>query len=115
MADEPAEAELDARVDRLESGQGRIERMLEQLTGSVHASAEEHTEERLGKPTTIEEMVRRELEAKEAKAKEKADKDADATDRKTMREQMAELRAKLTEERPVQPQPRRQRVMWGKR
>jgi hypothetical protein len=93
----------------------RIERKLDELLSAGHATAEQHEEDKLGRPTDVQEMVRRELEAKEAAAADKAAKDADQTDRKTMREQVAEMRAKMAERPPVQPQPRRQRVMWGKR
>lgn len=100
---------LEDRVERLEGSTGRIERMLEQLTsssGPAHAK-----EEHLDRPSTIEEMVRAELAAKDAAAKAEADKASEKSEREQIKEQLA----KLTEQAPAQPQPRRQRIMWGAR
>ena len=102
---------LEDRVESLESGQSKILGKLDELLGGVHEKAEEHTEKRLDRPTEIQEMVRMELERKDREAKEAADKDSEKSERQTIREQLA----KLTEAKPVAPQPRRQRIMWGKR
>jgi hypothetical protein len=110
--DPPEGGDLTDRVERLESGQSRILGKLDQLlsgTGKAHEAAEEHEERRLDRPSSIEEQVRAELaRADEEKAKA-AEADADKTERQTIRETLA----KLTEVPPRQPQPRRQRAMWG--
>jgi hypothetical protein len=112
MADD--KPELEDRVERLETGQNRILSKLDELLGSggkAHAAAEAHEEKHLDRPTTIEEQVRAELARKDAEAKTAADADAEKSERQTIKDQIA----KLTESKPVAPQPRRQRVMWGER
>jgi hypothetical protein len=108
---------LEDRVERLETGQGRLVSKIDEVlsllgTGSkAHAAAQHHEEQRLDRPTTIEEQVRAELARKDAEAKSAADADADKSERQTIRDQLA----KLTEAKPVAPQPKRQRFMWGPR
>jgi hypothetical protein len=105
MADEPADTET--RLDRLER---KLDELLAGRT-PAHAAAEQHEEKHLDRPSTIEEQVRAELKrAEQEKAKADADEQA-KSEQQTIREQLA----KLTESKPVAPQPRRQRVMWGPR
>ena len=114
MADEEHDDKLEDRVERLESGQSKILSKLDELIGTgskAHQAAEQHQAERLDRPSTIEEQVRMELDRKEQEAKATAEKDAEKSERATIKEQLA----KLTESKPLPPQPRRQRVMWGKR
>jgi hypothetical protein len=103
--------DLTGRVESLETGQGKILAKLDELLGGAHAKAEKHEERRLDRPSTVEEQVRAELDRKDREAKSAAEKDAEKSERESMRETLA----KLTEAAPVQPQPRRQRVMWGQR
>ena len=102
MADEPASTE-----DRLD----RLEEKLDQLLSVSHGQAEQTTEQRLNRPSTIQEQVRAELARAEAERQASADADADKSERESIREQLA----KLQETPPAQPQPRRQRIMWGPR
>jgi hypothetical protein len=105
MADEPADTET--RLDRLE-------RKLDELIAGRnpgHATAQEHQEQHLDRPSTIEEQVRMELAKAKAADQDAADKDSEKSERQTIRDTLA----KLTEAKPQQPQPRRQRVMWGPR
>jgi hypothetical protein len=115
MADEPqTDAGLEDRVEKLETGQNRILSKLDELIGTgspAHDKAQEHQEKHLDRPSTIEEQVRSELAKAEADKKAAADKDAEKTERQTVLQTLA----KLTEARPEQPQPRRQRIMWGPR
>lgn len=114
MADDDKPDALEDRVERLETGQNRILSKLDELLGTgskAHAAAQEHEEKHLDRPSTIEEQVRAELARKDAEAKAAADADAEKSERQTIKEQIA----KLTEAKPVAPQPRRQRVMWGER
>lgn len=103
--------DLTDRVERLETGQSSIIAKLDELLASGHAKAEQRTEAKLDRPSTIEEQVRMELERKDREAKAAADKDAEKTERETIAQRLA----KLEEQPPRPPQPRRQRVMWGKR
>jgi hypothetical protein len=114
MADDDKPAELEDRVERLESGQGRILSKLDELLGTgspAHEAAEEHEETRLGRPSSIEEQVRAELQRAEDEKRKAADAESEKSERQTIRDTLA----RLTETKPEQPQPRRQAVMWGKR
>jgi len=105
VPDEPADTET--RIDR-------IERKLDELLAGrtpAHDAAQARQEQHLDRPSSIEEQVRMELERAEKDKAAAADKDAEKTERQTIRETLA----KLTEQKPQQPQPRRQRVMWGPR
>lgn len=114
MSEQPEhDDKLADRVEHLEDGQNKILAKLDQLVGGVHTRAEERTEDRLGRPSTVEEQVQRELKRKEDEEKARAAKAADQEERKTLKQELADMRAKLTEKLPEQPQPRRQRLMWG--
>jgi xanthine dehydrogenase iron-sulfur cluster and FAD-binding subunit A len=114
MADtppEPPEGDHGDRIDRLERGQTSILGKLDELIGGAHAKAEQHEAGHLGRPTSVEEQVRAELDRADAARKAQAEHDADKADRQSIRERLAAL----TETAPVAPQPRRQRFMWGGR
>ncbi len=105
MADEPADTE-----DRMD----RLERKLDELLaakGPAHAAAEAHEEKHLDRPTTTAEMVRAEL----ARARQEDAAAAKAEAEKSEVQQIKDNLARLTEQAPAAPQPRRQRVMWGSR
>jgi hypothetical protein len=109
---DPPEGDLGDRVDRLETGQGRIEAKIDQLIGGTGpTTTASDGDQPGGRPSDVAEQVRMELEARDRKAAEKAEKDAEKNERQTIRERLA----KLTEAPPKQPQPRRQRFMWGER
>lgn len=117
MSEADPQAGLEDRVESLETGQSRISAKIDELLGIVagkgklHEAAEQHEEQHLGRPTTIEEQVRAEL-AKAERDKAAADAaEGEKSERATIREQLA----KLTEAKPQPPQPRRERAMWGKR
>jgi transposase len=112
---ETSEAELEDRVASLEDGQSKIMNKLDELIGGVHTKAAEHQETRLGRPSSVEDQVRAELDRKDREAKAAAEKEAEKEAEKSERQTMREMLAKLTEAPPVQPQPRRQRAMWGPR
>ena len=105
------ETERIQSLDDIAERQSRLEAMLEQLMGRTHDAAEKHTEKRLDRPTEIQEMVRMELERKDRESRAAAEAESEKSERQTIKEQLA----RLTEAKPVAPQPRRQRVMWGKR
>jgi hypothetical protein len=108
---DPPGGDLTDRVERLETGQTSILAKLDQLLAGAHGKAEKHEEQVLGRPSSVEEQVRMELERRDKEAADKAAADKD----KAERESIAERLAKLTEAKPQPPQPRRQRAMWGKR
>jgi hypothetical protein len=105
------EGERIQSIDQIAARQDSIEAKLDQLLGTGHAKAEAREEKHLDRPSSVEEQVRAELARADAERKAAADAEAEKSERQTIREQIA----KLTEARPEQPQPRRQRVMWGKR
>ena len=111
MADEPA---LEDRVESLETGQGKILSKLDELLGTgskAHAEAEAHEERHLDRPSTIEEQVRQELAKADAERKAADKEAAKDAEHETLKEKVA----RLVEQKPAAPQPRRQRVMWGPR
>jgi len=93
-------ADLSAKVDKLAELVSRI------IPGS-HAEAQQRTEERLDRPSSIEEQVRAELaRAKEQEAAEQAAAGKD--------QELQSRLAKLEETPPAQPVPRRTRLLgWG--
>ncbi|HWM96729.1 MAG TPA: hypothetical protein VNO54_06695 [Streptosporangiaceae bacterium] len=107
MGDEtdPPETDLTDRVERLETSQTQILGKLDQLISGGQRKAAEHEETKLGRPTAVADQVTMELERRDQEAAEKASKEEFKTVKETV--------AKLTEVKPVQPQPRRQRFMWG--
>jgi len=103
-------ADENERIQSLDSLSDRLDR-IETLLSEQHPKAEKHEEEHLDRPTTVAEQVRAELaRAEEEKAAEqkRAEKEAE-------QETLAQRLARLEESPPVQPQPRRQRIMWGPR
>ena len=118
MSDDQGESPLEQRVERLEAGQentnSRLDEvlaLLRKVTGgapATHEAAEQQTEQHLDRPSSVAEQVRAELARKEAQ-------DAEAAEKKSVRDELAELRSKMTEKQPEPPQPRRQKVMWGPR
>jgi hypothetical protein len=111
MTEPDAEGERIQSLDSLSDRIGGIEAKLDQLLGGAHDRAEKHEEKRLGRPSTVEEQVQAEL----ARARREADEKAAAEQDKQERQSLASRLAALEERPPVQPQPRRQRVMWGKK
>lgn len=120
MADQadPPEGQLEDRVERLESGQttmsGKIDEILGLIrggAGKAHDAAADHEENRLDRPTTVEEQVRAELARADAERQAAADKDAEKSEMEQLKANVAALR----ETPPVPPQPKRERFMWGSR
>ena len=94
-------ADLSAKVDKLAELVSRI------IIPGSHAEAQQRTEERLDRPSSIEEQVRAELaRAKEQEAAEQAAAGKD--------QELQSRLAKLEETPPAQPVPRRTRLLgWG--
>lgn len=101
-------------IDSIAGRQDRIESKLDQLLGignrnrgGVDGGDETSPS---GRPGSVEEQVRAELQRAESERRQAESAEAEKSEFQQMKDQMA----KLTEVKPAQPQPRRQRMMWGK-
>lgn len=106
--EETAEAETRGEGDRLT----RIEERLDTLAAAVsrlipgsHKEAQQRTEERLDRPSTIEEKVREELARRDREAALKSAQDE--------AQSLGQRVARLEEKPPEPPERRSTRVMWG--
>lgn len=98
------------RLDRLESKVDRLAGLVSKLIpDGSHADAQERTERRLDRPSTVEEQVRAEL-AKAKADQERAEQEQAAS---AERETVAQRLARLEEVKPEPPERRSTRVMWG--
>jgi hypothetical protein len=112
MADDTEGApDLEGRVEHVETAVDRIVSKLDELLGGGRKKAEDHEADKLDRPTEVQEQVRAELARAEQEKAAKAMADGDKAEKQTMAQRLA----KLEEAPPVQPQPRRQRAMWGRR
>lgn len=119
MSEQPPEegdgTQVDERISAIEAEQQRQGGMLEQLLakagGAVsHQSAQQRTERRLDSASTVQEQVRAELDRaqREAAASQAAEQE------KTERAQLAADVARLKEQPPRAPVPRRTKLLgWG--
>ena len=109
---EGAEAPPAERLDRVEAGLERLTTLVERIVPGTHAQAEQHTEDRLDRPTSVEEQVKAELaKARKADA-DKAKADKDAADAAAEKETMA-ARLKALEEKPPAERVRRSTRVMG--
>lgn len=104
---------IDSLAEKVEQHDGKLDQILgvlDRLTGGsatrpvTHERAQADEERHLDRSTSVAEQVRAELARAQAETTEKQEK-----------ESVAERLARLEEKAPLPPQPRRQRVMWGKR
>ena len=104
----PSNAELDAKVTALD---GKIDKIIDMFSGKegqARAAAQQHTEDRLDRPTTVAEEIRQQLA--DAKAAEAAD-----AEKRGSADRLAALEAKvtgMTEQTPEAPV-RRVEKLWG--
>jgi hypothetical protein len=107
----PSNAELASRIDGLDS---TLHTILDKLGGTettAHAAAQQHTEDRLDRPTGVAEEIRAQLAARDqADAAAKRDKD-DADWRASVDGRLAGM----AEHAPEPPVRRVERMMWGGR
>ena len=99
--------EQDQRISHLEQGIDRILEVLGKGEGKAHQRAEEHTEDRLDRPSTIAEQIREQLA--EAKAREAAD-----AEKRGQAERLAAVEQKVTdmaEKTPEAPQRRIEKIL----
>ena len=104
----PSNAELAGRVDGLES---KLDLVLEKLGGvrsDAHAAAQQHTEERLDRPSTIAEEIRAQLDAQRAA-------DADAASKQSSADRLAAVEERLSgmQEKTPETPPRRVEKIFG--
>ena len=100
----------DGRLDRLEQRIETIAEAVNRLLPGSRGEAQQRTEERLDRPTDVQAAVRAELERRDRTAAEQA---AAATDRQE-REDLKTQVARLSEQPPAPPVPRRTRLLgWG--
>ena len=98
------------RLDRVESKVDRLADLVAKILPGSHGEAEQRTEDRLDRPSTVAEQVRAELDRA---AREQADADA-ASAEKSEREQVRAELAALREKPPQAPTPKRTRMLgWG--
>jgi predicted metal-dependent hydrolase len=100
--DAPTTTELASRIDGINA---KLDAVIGRLGGArdqAHAAAEQHTEERLDRPTSIAEEIRQQLDAQKA-ADEKAAAERGQADRLAAVEQRI---AGMAEQTPQPPQRR---------
>jgi len=106
---EPA-GSVDQRLDRVESAVERLAGLVEKIVPGSHAEAQQRTETRLDRASSVQEEVRAEL----ARAKQEQAAEAAAANEKSEREQMRADLAALREKPPAAPVARRTRLLgWG--
>lgn len=96
----PTNAELDAKVNALDS---KLDMILGKLSGTkddAHTAAAEHTEDRLNRPSNIADEIRQQLDEQRARDAASAREQADSEWRKGVDEQLAGM-AEKTPEAPL--------------
>ena len=100
--------------DRLGRLEDKVDRLADAVAGIVPATrgqAEQRTEHRLDRPSSVEEQVRAELARKDKAAAEKAEQDRLAAELAGVRDSVAAL----TEKRPAAPVPLREKILgWSR-
>jgi hypothetical protein len=106
----PAEGAQGDRLDRLEQRIETIAHAVERLLPGSHGEAQQRTEDRLDRPTDVQQQVRAELERRDRVAAEQAAADTERKEREDLKTQVA----RLSEQPPQPPVPRRTRLLgWG--
>jgi hypothetical protein len=104
---EPSTAELSGRIDGIES---KLDLLIDKLGGKkdeAHDAAQQHTEERLDRPSTIAEEIRAQLAKRDADAAKAASEQSHA-------DRLAAVEATvtgMTEQVPEAPQRRVEKLM----
>jgi septal ring factor EnvC (AmiA/AmiB activator) len=99
----PTVAEVAARQDGLEAKVDKILEVLGKGEGQAHTAAQQHTEDRLDRPSTIAEQVRAQLE--EAKAREAAD-----AEKRGQADRLAAVEARVSGMAEAPPEPPQRRI-----
>ena len=109
--DAPSIDELEQRVSGVES---KLDLILDKLGGTrdqAHVAAQEHTEDRLDRPSSIAEQIRAQLEETRAREAAEADKRSSADRLASLEERLSGMAEKPPED-PLRPVTR---LMWGSR
>ena len=97
-------------IDALASKVDRLAELVAKVIPGSHAQAEQRVEERLDRPSTVEEQVKAELDKAKREEAERAAREARDADDKQLRETVA----KLAEKPPEPPVRRATRLLgWG--
>lgn len=104
----------DERLTAVENGIERLTHAVERLIPGSHADAQQHTETRLDRASTVEDQVRAELaRARQEEADADAAQQADAAG-KADADSVKERLARLEEKPPAPPRLRRVKLLgWG--
>lgn len=98
------------RIVAVESAVERIERAVSSLIPGSHREAEQRTEARLDRGSTVEDQVRAELERAKQEERAQAAKDAERAEGESLKERLA----RLEEKPPAPPRSRRTAMLgWG--
>lgn len=109
-ASAPPEGSDHQRIARVESKVDQLISAVNKILPGSHAEAEQRTEERLDRGSTVEDQVRAELQR--AKQEQEAAEKADAEKREG--ESLKERLARLEEKPPAPPRSRRTALLgWG--
>ena len=99
-----------ARLDRLEQRVETIADAVNRLLPGSRGEAQQRTEDRLDRPTDVQTAVRAELDRRDRAAAEAAAAETEQNERRSLQEQIA----RLQEQPPQPPVPRRTRILgWG--
>lgn len=108
------ETPMEQRVERLERGQTTIMEKLDQVLGGkpvTHERAEQDMDTHLGRPASMQEQVRMELERRDREQAAAAEKESEKNEIQSVKQMVAQL----TETKPEPPQRRVERAFWGPR
>lgn len=98
------------RLERLEQRVETIADAVNRLLPGSRGEAQQRTEDRLDRPTDVQTAVRAELDRRDRAAAEAAAAETERNERRTLAEQVA----RLSEQPPQPPVPRRTRLLgWG--
>lgn len=98
------------RLSHVEAAVDRIESALARIVPGSHGEAEQRTQARLDRPSSVEEQVRAELAKADREKQAAAARDAERADAESVKERIA----RLEEKPPAPPRSRRTAALgWG--
>jgi hypothetical protein len=104
------DASTDQRLDHLENAVERIEQALTRLVPGSRAEAQQRTEQRLDRSSSVAEQVQAELKRVESEKQAAAAAEGEQSERKQVQERLA----RLEEQPPAPPRLRRTALLgWG--
>lgn len=110
QATPPPEGTDHERIARVESKVDTLVDAMNKLLPGSHAEAQQRTEERLDRGSTVEDQVRAELARAKEEEQAQAAKDAEKAEGESLKERLA----RLEEKPPAPPRSRRTAMLgWG--